>query len=170
MRHFLTLLALLALVTAPQIAGGKDIRINPVPPGAKPQWTQVPGAPQVSWAPNLPTDVFRYRGKYYFFWDNYFYQGSVPQGPWKAVVKVPEVFYKIDPAYFKTVKKAGGTPATPATPATPTTSGEPVTSPKAKTIDVPPTAPPAQAPPAPGSAPAGSPKSPETPDVPPKAM
>ena len=164
MRHFLTLLALLALVTAPQIAGGKDIRINPVPPGAKPQWTQVPGAPQVSWAPNLPTDVFRYRGKYYFFWDNYFYQGSVPQGPWKAVVKVPEVFYKIDPAYFKTVKKAGGTPATPAT------SGEPVTSPKAKTIDVPPTAPPAQAPPAPGSAPAGSPKSPETPDVPPKAM
>ena len=164
MRHFLTLLALLALVTVPQIAGGQDIRINPVPPGAKPQWTQVPGAPQVSWAPNLPTDVFRYRGKYYFFWDNYFYQGSVPQGPWKAVVKVPEVFYKIDPAYFKTVKKAGGTPATPAT------SGEPVTSPKAKTIEVPPTTPPAQAPPAPGSAPAGSPESPETPDVPPKAM
>ena len=32
------------------------------------------------------------------------------------VVKVPEVFYNVDPAYFKTVKKAGGAPAAPTTP------------------------------------------------------
>ena len=112
MRHFLKLLAIVALVAFPGTAGAQDIRINPVPPGVKPQWTRVPGAPQVSWAPNLPTDVFRYSGKYYFFWANYFYRGSAPEGPWKAVVKVPEVFYQVGPAYFKTVK-AGEAPAAP---------------------------------------------------------
>jgi hypothetical protein len=150
MRHFLKFLAILALVAAAAAAGAQDIRINPVPPDLKPQWTQVPGAPQVSWAPNLPTDVFRYRGKYYFFWENYFYRGSAPEGPWKAVVKVPEVFYRVDPAYFKTVKQAGGAPAAP----------EGSTPPKAKIIDIPPTAPPAQAPPEPGSTPPGSPEAP----------
>ena len=114
MRRLLLLLAILALVAAPEAFGAQDIRINPVPPGVKPQWTRVPGAPQVSWAPNLPTDVFRYGGKYYFFWENYFYRGSAPEGPWKAVVKVPEVFYQVDPAYFKTVKPAGEAPAAPA--------------------------------------------------------
>jgi hypothetical protein len=161
MRHFLKLLVVLALLTAPLTALGQDIRINPVPPGSKPKWTRVPGAPEVSWAPNLPTDVFRYRGKYYFFWGNYFYRGSVPQGPWKAVVKVPEVFYNVDPAYFKTGKKTGETPAAATTP------GGSGTPPKAKTIEVPPAAPPAQTPPQPEPAPAGSP---EAPVAPPKAM
>jgi len=161
MRHFLKLLAILALVAAPAAVGAQDIRINPVPPNLKPQWTRVPGAPQVSWAPNLPTDVFRYRGKYYFFWENYFYQGSAPQGPWKAVVKVPKVFYQIDPAYFKTVKKAGEAPAAP---------GGATPSPKAKIIDIPPTAPPAQALPEPGATPPGSPEPPEAPTALPKVM
>ena len=84
MRDFLKVLLILAMVAAPLAAGAQDIRIDPVPPGAKPQWTKVPGAPQVSWAPNLPTDVFRYRGKYYFFWANFFYQGPRPEGPWKV--------------------------------------------------------------------------------------
>jgi len=163
-RHFLKLLVILAMVAAPQAAGAQDIRINPVPPGSKPKWTQVPGAPKVFWAPNLPTDVFRYRGKYYFFWANYFYQGSAPEGPWKSLVKVPEVFYSIDPAYFKTAKKAGGTPAAPATP------GEPVTPPKAEIIDIPPATPRDQAAPEPGSAPLGSPEAPGTPATPPKVM
>ena len=161
MRHFLKLLVILVMAAAPLAAGAQDIRINPVPPGSKPQWTQVPGAPQVSWAPNLPTDVFRYRGKYYFFWENVFYQGPRPEGPWIVVAKVPEVFYTVDPAYFKTAKKAGGAPAT---------SGESVTPPKAKIIDVPPAAPPAQAAPEPGSAPPGSPEPPEAPTTPPKVM
>ena len=161
MRHFLKLLAIVLLVAAPQVAGAQDIRINPVPPNLKPQWTRVPGAPQVSWAPNLPTDVFRYRGKYYFFWENYFYRGTGPEGPWKAVVKVPGVFYQIDPAYFKTVKKAGEAPAAP---------GESTPPPKAKTIDLPPTAPPAQPLPEPGPAPPGSPEAPGTPAAPPKVM
>ena len=146
MRRLLLLLAILALVAAPEAFGAQDIRINPVPPGVKPQWTRVPGTPQVSWAPNLPTDVFRYGGKYYFFWENYFYRGSAPEGPWKSVVKVPEVFYQVDPAYFKTVKKSGEAPAAPAG-ATP--------SPKAKIIDLPPTAAQARQP----SRPARSPES-----------
>jgi hypothetical protein len=158
MRRFLLLLAMLALVAAPEAFGAQDIRINPVPPGVKPQWTRVPGTPKVSWAPNLPTDVFRYGGKYYFFWENYFYRGSAPEGPWKAVVKVPEVFYQVDPAYFKTTKKAAGTPAAPGTP------GESVTSPKAKIIDLTPTPPPAQAPATP------PPTSPAGPETPPKVM
>lgn len=137
MRRFLLLLALVALVAAPEASRAQDIHINPVPPGVKPQWTRVPGAPQVSWAPNLPTDVFRYGGKYYFYWENYFYRGPAPAGPWKSVKKVPEVFYQVDPAYFKTVKKTGATTAAPA---------ESTPSPKAKIIEIPPTAPPAQAP------------------------
>jgi len=161
MRHFLKLLAIVALVAFPGTAGAQDIRINPVPPNLKPQWTRVPGAPQVSWAPNLPTDVFRYRGKYYFFWENYFYRGSAPEGPWKAVVKVPGVFYQVDPAYFKTVKQAGEAPAAP---------GGSTPSPKAKIIDLPPTAPPAQPLPEPEPAPSGSPEAPGAPTAPPKVM
>ena len=137
MREFLKVLLILAMMAAPLVAGAQDIRIDPVPPNLKPKWTQVPGAPQVSWAPNLPTDIFRYGGKYYFFWENYFYRGSAPEGPWKSVKKVPEVFYQVDPAYFKTVKPAGQAPAAPA---------ESTPSPKAKIIEIPPTASPAQAP------------------------
>ena len=140
------------MVAAPLAAGAQDIRINPVPPGSKPQWTKVPGAPQVSWAPNLPTDVFRYRGKYYFFWGNFFYQGPRPEGPWKSVVKVPEVFYQVGPAYFKTAKKAGETPAAPATP------GESVTPPKAKIIDIPPADPAGPGCPGAGARPARQPR------------
>lgn len=159
MRRLLLLLAILALVAAPEAFGAQTILINPVPPDVKPQWTRVPGVPQVSWAPNLPTDVFRYGGKYYFFWEKYFYRGPAPEGPWKAVVKVPEVFYQIDPAYFKTAKPAGEAPAAPV---------ESAPSPKAKTIEIPPPAPQDQA--APELAPQGPPGPEETPAKPPKVM
>ena len=159
MRRLLLLLTLLSLAAAPEVFGAQDIRINPVPPGVKPQWTQVPGTPQVSWAPNLPTDVFRYGGGYYFFWNNYFYRGSAPEGPWKSLKKVPEVFYQVDPAYFKTVKKSGESPAAP---------GGATPSPKAKIIDIPPTVPPAQAPLE--LAPPTPPGPEETPAKPPKVM
>ncbi len=175
MRNFLRLWIILALAATPLAARAQDIRINPVPPGVKPQWTQVPGAPQVSWAPNLPTDVFRYRGKYYFFWDHYFYQGPAPQGPWKGVVKVPQVFYNIKQAYFKTAKK---TPEAPGAPE------ETITEPKARIIEIPPAEPraPEETKPAPSlpAPPAAEPKSepapPATPTAPgapeprPKAM
>ena len=83
----------------------QDIRINPVPPQIRPQWVPVPGDSQAYYAPNLPTDVFRYRGKYYFYWGGYLYLSKSPKGPWKSISKVPAFFYKIDPAYFKTLKK-----------------------------------------------------------------
>jgi hypothetical protein len=135
---FLLLALGLALNGSPAL--GQDIRINPVPPGVKPQWTKVPEAPQVAWAPNLPTDVFRYRKQYYFFWAGYFYQGPKPEGPWKAVTQVPQVFYNVDPTHFKTAKPAEETPAAP---------GQPAPEHKSKVIEIPPATPPSPAPPAP---------------------
>jgi len=114
-RLLITLALGVALAGSPALA--QDIRINPVPPHVKPQWTPVPGTPQVYYAPNLPTDLFRYRGKYYFFWAGYLYQGKKPSGPWKTVKEVPAFFHEIDAAYFKTVKKEGGAPTPPATAA-----------------------------------------------------
>jgi hypothetical protein len=140
---FLFLALGLALIGSP--AQSQDIRINPVPPDVKPQWTKIPEVPQVSWAPNLPTDVFRYRRKYYFFWEGYFYRSHHPEGPWKAVQQVPEVFYKVNPSYFKTVKKAAGTPPAPEQPA----PEQPAPEQKARIIEVPPATPPPPAPPAP---------------------
>ncbi len=154
---FLILALGLALTGAAALA--QDIHIIPVPPDVKPRWTPVPGAPQVSWAPNILTDVFRYRGKYYFFWENYFYRGNRPQGPWKIVKKVPQVFYSIDPSYFKTTRQAG-VPTAPAPP------GEPGL-PKAKVIEIPPATPQDEAP---GPAPEGSPAPQEPSPAPPKVM
>jgi hypothetical protein len=119
---FLAIMGLAAaLAGAPALA--QDIRINPVPPHIKPNWTPVPGAPGVSYAPNLPTDVFKYQGKYYFFWENYLYSSKKPGGPWKSVTQVPAWFVQIDPAYFKTIRREapagvpGGSPASAPVPA-----------------------------------------------------
>jgi hypothetical protein len=111
--HLLIAAALgLALSGAPVAA--QDIRINPVPPQVRPEWTPVPNAPGVYYAPNLPTDVFRHGGKYYFYWQGYLYRGSKPKGPWKSVTKVPAWFSEIDPSLFKTAGTGpGGSPAGP---------------------------------------------------------
>ena len=110
---FLAIMGLAAaLAGAPALA--QDIRINPVPPHVRPQWTPVPNAPGVYYAPNLPTDVFRRGGKYYFYWQGYLYQGRKPKGPWKSVAKVPAWFSEIDPSLFKTAGTGpGGPPAGP---------------------------------------------------------
>jgi hypothetical protein len=164
MRRFLKLLVVVALLTVPSGAGAQDIRINPVPLGTKPQWTQVPGASQVFWAPNLPTDVFRYRGNYYFFWNNFFYRGPAPQGPWKVVNKVPRVFHRVAPAYFKTASKVEGAMGSPAPPR------ESVMPPKGKIIEIPPEETPGQAPTEPQPAPPAGPEPPGESVTPPKVM
>ncbi len=156
----LRFLIVLAMVAVPWAVGAQDIRINPVPLGVKPQWTKIPGAPQLSWAPNLPTDVFRYRSTYYFFWDAYFYRGSSPHGPWKVMEKVPQVFYRVDPAYFKTAKKTDVTPAAPEEPAPPL---------KSDFIEIPP-ATPIPTPPEPAPVAPSGPESPKAPALPPKVM
>jgi hypothetical protein len=114
----LLLVVLLLGVALAALPARAQIRIEPIPPHVKPQWTLVPNSPGVYYAPNIPTDVFRYRGKYYFFWGGYLYQGKKATGPWKSVTDVPAWFYQIDPAYFKTAQKEGA-PATPTPPLTP---------------------------------------------------
>ena len=141
----------LTLAAAP--AAAQEIRINPVPPRVKPQWTPVPNVPDVYYAPNLPTDVFRRGGKYYFYWSGYLYRGSKPKGPWKTVTQPPVWFGQIDPALFKTLKKA---PAAP--PAGPPEAGAP-TAP----------APPPEPAPTPEKAP-GAPVIPPTAPAAPKVM
>ena len=158
---------LITLALAAGLAGSPapaQIRIEPIPPHVKPQWTTVPGAPQVYYAPNIPTDVFRYRGKYYFFWEGYLYRGNRPTGPWKDVKDVPAWFYQIDPAYFKTARKEGA-PAPPpaAAPSEPTAPAPPAF--EMPQVEIPPPTPPPsqpEPPPAlPPAAPEGAPKPPQ---------
>ena len=153
-------LAALGLALAAAPAAAQDIHINPVPPQVKPQWTPVPNVPGVSYAPNLPTDVFRQGGKYYFYWAGYLYRSSKTRGPWKSVTQPPDWFSAIDPALFKTVKKEGAPP--PAAPAEPAAGVPPVPPP------APPEATPSPPPPAPEKETA--PASPAAPTQPPKVM
>ena len=147
------LLAAAALVLA--FAGAPlaatDIRINPVPPQVRPQWTPVPNAPGVDWAPNLPTDVFRHGTRYYFYWEGNLFQGRRPSGPWKFVIEPPGWFSEIDPIYFKTVKKEQ-----PAGSAAPRARGP---RPRRRSRR------PAPLPPAPGEAPSSPPGAPNLPKV-----
>jgi hypothetical protein len=96
--------AALVLALAGAVQAATDIRINPIPPQVQPQWTPVPNAPGVDWAPNLPTDVFRHGTKYYFYWEGHLFKGSEPSGPWKFVGEPPGWFSQIDPGYFKTMQ------------------------------------------------------------------
>ncbi len=102
--------ALLLTLSAPP-AACQDIRIEPIPPHVRPKWTPVPNVKGVYYAPNIPTDVFRHGGKYYFYWGGYLYRGSKPRGPWKSVTKVPAWFSDIDPSLFKTAAAGPGGPA-----------------------------------------------------------
>ena len=77
----LLLAAALGLVLTGTQAAAQDIRIEPIPAHVKPQWTSVPNAPGVSWAPNIPTDVFRHGTKYYFYWEGYLYRSGKPRAP-----------------------------------------------------------------------------------------
>jgi len=164
----------LALSGAPVAA--QDIHINPVPPQVRPQWTPVPNAPGVYYAPNLPTDVFRHGGKYYFYWQGYLYRGSKPRGPWKSVTKIPVWFSEIDPSLFKTAGPGpAGPPAgspggiAPMPPAsTPPGLGTPTGPAEGLAPETPAPAPEAAPPVAPPAAP-GPAKAPGAPVVPPAA-
>ncbi len=167
----LLLAAVLGLVWSWSPAAAQDIRIEPIPPHIKPQWTAVPNAAGVYWAPNIPTDVFRHGTKYYLYWEGYLYQGSKPKGPWKSVTKVPGWFSEIDPSYFKTAPKEvptppAGQPGGPPGPPAGVAPGAPAPAPSAPEKIAPPAAPaPApekeEAPPAPAPGPGGTPKAPK---------
>lgn len=102
------LILVLSLWIMPSVSGAQAIRINPLPPHIFPKWTPVPGAPQVYYAPNVPTDVFRYRGRFYFYWEGFLYESRTPKGPWKSVAQPPAFFYNIDPGLFKTLRAGKG--------------------------------------------------------------
>jgi hypothetical protein len=134
--------AVLGLALGATPLAAQEIRIEPIPPHVKPQWTPVPNASGVFWAPNIPTDVFRHGTKYYFYWGGYLYRGNKPQGPWKGMAKVPAWFSAIDLSYFKTAPK--GPPAAPPAP-----PGEP----KEEIVPIPPAPAPPLAPEQPAPAP-----------------
>jgi hypothetical protein len=151
----LMLLLALGLALAASPAQAQKLNINPVPPHVKPQWTPLPNNHRIFYAPNLPTDVFRYRGKYYLFWNGTLFKSKKIQGPWLMELKVPPFFYEIDPSYFKTVKKEPAPePAPPMGPGpmAPPEPGEVVPLPPASPLP----SPPESAPDAPAAGPASS--------------
>ncbi len=159
----LLIAAALGLSLAGTPVAAQDIHINPVPPYVRPEWTPVPNASGVYYAPNLPTDVFRHGGKYYFFWEGYLYRASKPKGPWKSVTKVPDWFSEIDPALFKTARKGPGGSPGGLPPLAPPGLGMPAPPPEglAPTAPAPAPASPEEAPPAlPAPAPEGAPGKP----------
>ena len=103
-------LAVLAAALAGNPAAGERLRIIPVPPHVVPQWTPMPDLPQVYYAPNVPTDVFRHRGRYYFYWEAVWYKGKSLKGPWMRVDPPPAILYQINAAYFKTTPKGAAQP------------------------------------------------------------
>jgi hypothetical protein len=156
MQHWLRGVLLFAFLAA-ALAGptlAQDLRIIPVPPHVRPQWTPLPGNPQVYYAPNLPTDVFRFRGRYYFFWEGYWYQSRSARGPWKSAAQVPPAVAVIDPATFKKKQQPPALSSPPPLPA-PGVSGlppEPAAPPEPPQGSAPPASPPvtpAEAPPSP---------------------
>ncbi|MEW6660595.1 MAG: hypothetical protein AB1424_18290 [Thermodesulfobacteriota bacterium] len=173
------MMAVLAAVTAASTAGAERLRIIPVPPQVVPQWTPMPDLPQVSHAPNLPTDVFRHRGRYYFLWAGIWYRSKNVKGPWMRVDPPPAILSRINPSYFKTLPQGGVQPPGAEAPGQPppgevllTPEGKPaVPPPPAPTPPTPPegaTAPPPQAP-APPETPAPPPPPEATPPQPPES-
>ncbi len=125
-RRFLRLLVMLT-VAAVALTGGpgaaERLRIIPVPPNVTAQWTPLPDLPQVSYAPNIPTDVFKHRGRYYFFWEGIWYQSKNIKGPWTRQDRPPAILSHIQAAYFKTLPKGGAQPPAAGTPGMPPGGG-----------------------------------------------
>jgi hypothetical protein len=162
-------LLLVLLFTAAAIpAGAQDIRINPVPPHVKPQWTPVPGASGVDYAPNLSVDLFRYKSQFYLFWAGLLFKSHQPQGPWSLVKDTPPFFYQIDPKYFKTVKQPAAKPpaSTPAAPAPEPSAPETTPAPERPAPPPPATTPAPAAPPPPPPETTPAPESPTPPKEP----
>lgn len=98
---FWAILAVLALVLAGSPVQAEQLRIIPVPPNTVPQWAPLPELPQVSYAPNLPTDVFKLQGRYFLYWAGAWYQSRKIKGPWMRLEEPPEILSQIKKDYFK---------------------------------------------------------------------
>jgi len=166
----LLIFALLAALFAGNPAGAERLRIIPVPPHVTAQWIPMPEVPQVFFAPNLPTDVFRHRGRYYFYWEGVWYRSNKIKGPWSRLEPPPAILSQIPPSYFKTMPQAGAQPPAVAAPGQPaagevllTPDGKPAVPPAAPTPPTPPSGAYAPPPPAPAAPqPVTPPQPPET--------
>jgi hypothetical protein len=100
-RIWLALSLTAVLAATPSLA---DTHCGPVPviPSCKPQWTAITGVPGVQYAPNIASDLFRYRGGYYCQHGGRWFQAGTIQGPWSVVQTPPATFHRIQPVYFKT--------------------------------------------------------------------
>ncbi len=96
----LLVLLVIAASAAPSLA--QVVLPPPVPPNVVPMWTPAPGPHRVVHAPNIAGDLFRYRGKYYYYYGGQWYKGPTATGPWHLVRKVPLALVKIHPSVFKT--------------------------------------------------------------------
>ncbi len=90
--------ALALLILAP--AWGQVPMVPQAPPPA-PNWRAVPSAPGIEYAPNLNQDVFRHQGKYYYYDGSKWHSGKNYLGPWLNILQPPQVFYQVEPHYFK---------------------------------------------------------------------
>lgn len=102
---------------------GQTLRMVPVPPPLKPQWTPVPENPKVFYAPNVSADVFRGPGGYYLYHGARWYHSRTLNGPWTLLHQVPEFLTALGPKAFKTpsppAARAEVTPTKPVTPSLP---------------------------------------------------
>jgi len=157
------MVAILAAVFAASPAAAERLRIIPVPPHVTAEWTPMPDVPQVFFAPNLPTDVFRHRGRYYFYWEGIWYRSNKIKGPWSRLEPPPAILSQIPPTYFKTMPKAGVQPPAAAAPGQ-LPPGEVLLTPDGKPAVPPPAAP------APPTPPAGAYAPPPPAPAPPQAV
>lgn len=101
--RLLTILAILvlsiAMAASPALAA--SLTIVPTISIGQPNWVPVPGVPVVYYAPNIPADMFRYRGIYYYSYGGKWYQGRAVRGPWTVITAPPAAFYRIQAPYFK---------------------------------------------------------------------
>ena len=174
-RKLLIVAALGLSLALPGVAlAASDLDINPMPPTFKPFWQPVPNSPGVEFAANLPTDIFRYQDKYYFYWEKRLYQSSKPSGPWKSVAQEPSWFTGIDKSHFKMLEKKpkpppyGGARPLPPKPKPPA-AGRPMAAPPRvnQPAAAPPTATRRPAPSmTPGRPPVAAPPKPPTPPAP----
>jgi hypothetical protein len=119
----LVLLAVLATTLSGSPAGAERLRIIPVPPDVTAQWTPMPDLPQVYFAPNLPTDVFRHRGRYFLYWEGIWYQSRKIKGPWTRQDHPPAILSRIQTSYFKTLPRGGAQPPGAGAPVAPPPEG-----------------------------------------------
>ena len=75
MRRTRKLTAVFLVLTTLCAAGVLAARVPqpppPLPPGISPHWTTAPGNPRVAYAPNIPSDLFWYGNRYYYYYGGY---------------------------------------------------------------------------------------------------